>query len=65
MVQSLEGTTADNIVQHVKKFLGEEYTLAGVASIAQVGLKEFPVNATHKIIKSEVERAVTELINRN
>lgn len=65
MVRSLEGVTADGIVQHVKRSLGEEYALSGVASIAQIGLKEFPVNATHKIIKSEVERAVAEMINRN
>lgn len=52
-----------DIVQHVKRCLGKEYMLSGVASLAQVGLKEFPVNATHKIIKAEVERAVREMIN--
>jgi hypothetical protein len=36
--------------------------LYGVASLAHVGLKEFPVNATHKIIKGEVEEAVREMI---
>ncbi|KAH8785764.1 putative amp dependent CoA ligase [Diaporthe sp. PMI_573] len=54
--------TADDIVQHVKRCLGKEYMLYGVASLAHVGLKEFPVNATHKIIKGEVEEAVREMI---
>lgn len=65
MVRSLEGVTAEDIIQHVKGCLGKEYTLSGVASLAQVGLKEFPVNATHKIIKAEVEKAVRELLDRN
>lgn len=63
MVRSLEGIAAEDIVQHVKQCLGKEYTLSGVASLAQVGLKDFPVNATHKIVKAEVEKAVRGLIN--
>ncbi|KAI7785987.1 acetyl-CoA synthetase-like protein [Diaporthe eres] len=57
VVRSLKGVTAEEIIQHVKRCLGNEYTLSGVASLAQVGLKEFPVNATHKIIKADVEKA--------
>lgn len=55
----------EDIIQHVKRCLGKEYTLSGVASLAQVGLKEFPVNATHKIIKAEVQMVVRALLDRN
>lgn len=65
VVHSLKGVTAEDIIQHVKRCLGNEYTLSGVASLAQVGLKEFPVNATHKIIKADVEKAVREILDKN
>ncbi|KAL1868129.1 hypothetical protein Daus18300_006111 [Diaporthe australafricana] len=63
VLRSLEGFTADQIVRHVKRCLGEEYSLFGVASLTQVGLTEFPVNATHKVIKAEVEMAVRKVID--
>lgn len=62
MVHSLNGIKADDIIQHVKRCLGKEHLLFGVASLAQVGLKDFPVNATHKIIKAKVEKAVREML---
>lgn len=65
VVRSLKGVAAEDIIQHVQRCLGNEYTLSGVASLAQVGLKEFPVNATHKIIKADVEKVVRNVLDRN
>lgn len=61
-MRSLEGITSEDVANHVRNYLGKEYTLFGVASLAQVGLSDFPVNATHKIIKAEVEKAVRGMI---
>jgi len=37
--------------------LGSDYALGGVLSLRQIGLHQFLVNATHKIMKSEVQGA--------
>lgn len=57
VLDRLRGFSEERIKGHVGRVLGNHYTLNGVASLEQVGLKEFPVNATHKIIKPDVERA--------
>lgn len=44
--------------ESVRTALGRDYALGGLASLEQLGLLEFPVNQTHKIIKSEVTRVV-------
>jgi hypothetical protein len=41
---------------------GHEYALGGVASLKQIGLAEYPVNATHKILKLRVQEAVLEFL---
>lgn len=64
VVRSLEGINVDDIIKRVKQCLGNEYMLSGMASLSQVGLKEFPVNTTHKIIKAEIEKAVMQMIKR-
>ena len=61
-MRSLERITPEDVVNHVKSYLGMEYTLFGVASLAQIGLSDFPVNATHKINKAEIEKAVRGMI---
>lgn len=61
-MRSLEGITAENVAHHVKQYLGKEYILAGVASLEQVGLRDFPVNATHKIIKADLETAIRGIL---
>lgn len=61
-MRSLEGTTTEDVAHHVKRYLGKEYILAGVASLEQVGLRDFPVNATHKIIKGELETVIRGMI---
>ncbi|KAI0469979.1 hypothetical protein GGR56DRAFT_684235 [Xylariaceae sp. FL0804] len=46
------------IKDHVRAVLGSNYSLGGLSSLKQLGLMEFPVNLTHKIIKSDVRKAV-------
>lgn len=64
VVESFSNATAEQIKQHIREILGRDYTLGGVACLKQLGLVEFPVNATHKIIKSEVQEAVLKHLKR-
>lgn len=64
VVSSFEGTSAEQIKKHIQVILGRDYTLGGVVCLKQLGLVEFPVNATHKIIKSEVQKAVVKHLER-
>jgi hypothetical protein len=43
---------------------GRNYALGGLASLKQIGLVEFPLNQTHKIIKSDVQTAVLKYVIR-
>lgn len=58
VVDSFANASAEEVKQHVRKALGEDYALGGVVCLKQVGFVDFPVNATHKIIRSEVQEAV-------
>lgn len=52
--------TETEIKTHITITLGEENALQGVLFLQDLGLERFPVNATHKIIRSEVEAAVLQ-----
>lgn len=54
------GKTETEIKRHIASTLGDENALQGVLFLQDLGLDEFPVNATHKIIRSEVEDALLE-----
>lgn len=64
VLSNCNGTTEDNVKSHVLQMFGQDYALRGVSSLEQIGLYEFPVNATHKIIKFQVEATVMEYLNR-
>lgn len=59
----LNGLTADQIRGHVKATFGDDYALGGVASLKEIGLDQFPVNATHKIVKARVQRIVMDFLD--
>ncbi|RYP41572.1 hypothetical protein DL767_000914 [Monosporascus sp. MG133] len=65
VLSSLNGFTKEQIGSHVTRMLGTEYRLRGVVSLKQIGLLAFPVNATHKVVKFKVQKAVMELIKQN
>lgn len=58
VISSYDVGTERKIKDHVRAVLGTNYSLGGLSSLKQLGLMEFPVNLTHKIIKSEVRKAV-------
>ncbi|KAH7303303.1 hypothetical protein B0I35DRAFT_446937 [Stachybotrys elegans] len=65
VVSDLDGFAVDQVINHVRETLGERHGITGVASLKEIGLDRFPVNATHKIVKSEVQKAVFEYMGGN
>ena len=65
IARTLSGKTPDDIREHVLATLGKSHVLGGVLELHQLGLQEFPVNATHKIMKRELEEAVTQHLRQN
>lgn len=61
---SYNGKTQEQINEHVRSVFGEDYALGGLASLKELGLLEFPVNQTHKIVKSRVQEDVERLLSR-
>ncbi|KAI8944906.1 acetyl-CoA synthetase-like protein [Xylaria longipes] len=61
-LRNLDGFTESQIRDHVRETLGAAYSLAGVATLAQLGLAAYPVSATHKILKLEVQKSVMRLV---
>ncbi|KAI0403083.1 acetyl-CoA synthetase-like protein [Xylaria palmicola] len=62
VLSSLQDFTQDQISDHVLQTFGGGYALGGLVSLDQIGLTAFPVNGSHKIMKSEVQRAVIEFV---
>ena len=64
VVETFANTTAEEVKRHVLTVLGRDYALGGVVPLKQLGLVEIPVNATHKVMKSEVQAAVASYVQR-
>jgi hypothetical protein len=64
VLNSYNGKTKAQIKDHVRAVFGRDYALGGLASLKQLGLVEFPLNPTRKIIKSEVQTAVVKHLKR-
>lgn len=62
VLSGLNGFTEDQIRGHVVSVFGDSYALGGVACLDQLGLLEYPVNATHKILKASVQRVVVDFV---
>ncbi|KAK3680255.1 hypothetical protein LTR78_000633 [Recurvomyces mirabilis] len=58
IVQDLKAKTEQQLKQHVLDLFGKDYALAGAASLAQLGLKAFPLNATGKVQKLDLLAAL-------
>ncbi|KUL89732.1 hypothetical protein ZTR_00416 [Talaromyces verruculosus] len=61
---SYNGKTHEQIKEHVRSVFGKDYALGGLASLKELGLLEFPVNQTHKIVKSKVQEDVERHLSR-
>ncbi|KAK7937300.1 4-coumarate--CoA ligase 2 [Apiospora aurea] len=59
-----DGRTEGQIKEHVRAALGRDYALAGLASLKQLGLVEFPLNQTHKVVRSELRGLVLKHLDR-
>lgn len=64
VLSSYNGKTEAQIKDHVRAVLGRDYALGGLALLKQLGAVDFPLNATHKIIKSEVQTAAIQYLQR-
>jgi len=60
VVSSYNGKTQSQIKDHVQAVLGNDYALGGVASLKELEFVDFPLNSTHKVIKTEIQTAVVK-----
>ena len=58
VLSSYNGKTEVQIKDHVRTVFGRDYALRGLASLKQLELVDFPLNQTHKVIKSELQATV-------
>jgi acyl-coenzyme A synthetase/AMP-(fatty) acid ligase len=64
VIDSFANANVEQVKQHIRVTLGEYYAVREIICLKQLGLVRFPVNATHKIVKSEVQDAVLEYLKR-
>lgn len=62
VLRSLASNSPGDINRHIEKMLGKQYVLDGLLTLEQLGLAAFPVNATHKIMKSEMKTALLKYL---
>lgn len=60
VLNTLNGKSPTEIEDHVRRTLGDDYAPGGLMTLRQIGMEKFPVNATYKIVKQEVQRAVLQ-----
>ena len=58
VLSKLDGQHPHDIEAHVERTFGKHYTLSSVLTLQDIGLEEFPVNQTYKVIKPDVQKAV-------
>ncbi|KAF2017039.1 putative amp dependent CoA ligase [Aaosphaeria arxii CBS 175.79] len=64
VVDTSKMATNEQIKDHIRAILGRDYALGGVVELKQLGLVDFPVNATHKIIKTDIQSAVARYLQK-
>jgi len=62
VVRDLNGRTKADAYQQVLDLFGKDYALGGVATLEELGLTDFPLNATGKIMKLELVEPVTNYL---
>ncbi|KAF2161264.1 hypothetical protein M409DRAFT_69872 [Zasmidium cellare ATCC 36951] len=58
VVKGLGGKTEEEVKRRVEEMFGRDYAVGSVVTLEQLGRREFPLNATGKIIKREVVELV-------
>lgn len=51
VVESFNDKTANKVKQHVVDVFGDVSALGGACTLAQLGMSQFPLNATGKVMK--------------
>ncbi|TKA59713.1 hypothetical protein B0A55_13136 [Friedmanniomyces simplex] len=64
VLQDFHGKSEAQVKQGVINLFGNDYRLLGAASLKQLGLNAFPLNATGKVMKVELQRVVEEYLDR-
>lgn len=65
---SADGTlkySKDEVKQRIVDIFGSEYALGGIATLDDLGMVDFPINATQKIVKRELEAPVAGWVIAN
>lgn len=60
VVESKQRTDKSSVCRQVADFLGPAYVPDEVLTLADLKLEAFPVNATHKVQKSELLAAIDQ-----
>ncbi|KAK5745673.1 hypothetical protein LTR17_001172 [Elasticomyces elasticus] len=60
ILKARSSKSEEEIEAHVVTMFGREYSLAGVASLVDLGLQDFPLNSTAKILKFELQQILEE-----
>ncbi|KAE9364968.1 acetyl-CoA synthetase-like protein [Stipitochalara longipes BDJ] len=59
VLRSFAGKDPDKINNHIVRVLGKHYLPSDLLTLEQLGLDEFPINATHKVVKSELQQTAS------
>ena len=62
IVGSFAGKSVEDLKQRVIDVFNKDFALAGACEIAELGLAEFPLNATGKIQKLELQQALAKYL---
>ncbi|KAK5683456.1 hypothetical protein LTS10_004989 [Elasticomyces elasticus] len=60
ILKARSSKSEEEIKMHVVTMFGRDYSLAGVASLEDLGLQDFPLNSTAKILKFELQQKLEE-----
>lgn len=64
VIDDLSRKSEDEIKRSILGALGAYYVPARLLTLREIGLNKVPVNATHKIVKPEVQRALIRHLNK-
>ena len=57
---TLENHTREEIAREVVARFGEDYAIGGVLTLEELGFTEYPINASGKIVKRELQEAAVD-----
>lgn len=58
VVSSLDGRPKVEVSAHIEGTFGQAYVLGNVLELNEVGLADWPINASGKMMRTEVQQAV-------